>query len=189
MHRQRSCWLITHWGAQALGSSREWRQNPSSLNMEAGRLLAVTVIVVPLWFLLFPSAELLLLIIWIYLHWRIPWSVFQESHQLGTPMEGGGPRGEAPADNLDIAQASFEPPWQIHPSLNPTPHSHSLRGAISICSTLKYILECLAASSLICQRSCLRWSSPFPLPSTSSVTHWSRNLVIYRPTLFLRLML
>lgn len=28
---------------------------------------------------------------------------------------------EKPADNLDIAQASFELPWQIHPSLNPTP--------------------------------------------------------------------
>lgn len=93
--------------------------------------------------------------IWIYLHWRIPWSTFQESHQLGSPTMGGGPRGEAPADNLDIAQASFELPWQIHPSLNPNPTPSD---SISICSTLKNILQGLAATSLICWRSCHCWS-------------------------------
>lgn len=51
----------------------------------------------------------------------MPWIAFQETHQLGTPIEDGGRRWEAPADNLDIAQASFELPWQIQPSLNPAP--------------------------------------------------------------------
>lgn len=119
--------------------------------------------------------QLCFLTIWIYLHWRIPWSVFQESHQLGNPLVGGGPRGEAPEDNLDIAQASFELPWQI-----PVPTRCNFH--------LKNTLKCLAAGSLICRRSCLRWS-PIPLPRTSYVTHWSRNLVIYGPTLFIRLML
>ena len=83
---------------------------------------------------------------------------------LVPPVVGGGPRGEDPADNLEIARASFELPWQIHPSLNPKPHSRSLRDAISIL--------CFAASSLICLRSCLGSSSAISLPTTSSTEIW-----------------
>lgn len=106
------------------------------------------------------ALKLFFLLVKIFFHWRIPGVV------------GGGPQGEASADNLDITQASFELPWQIHSSLNPIA-APSPYDAISICSR-EFIG--LPASSLICWRSCLQWSSLFPLPSTSFVTH--RNVVI-----------
>lgn len=66
------------------------------------------------------------------------------------------------------------------PLVKSHPHPQPLCNAISICSTLKSILKCLAASSLIWRRSCLHCSSPIPLPTISSTTHWRRNLVIHK---------
>lgn len=61
-----------------------------------------------------------------------PIECISQAHQLGTLMMGGGPREEAPADDLDIAQASFELPGQILPLVKSQPHSQQFH---FICST------------------------------------------------------
>ena len=166
-----------HWGTPALRSSQGRQRNPSSLWMKTGLLSTIAVIaqlLMPLcgWFLPFVTAYRTAL-------FSFHMNIFTLDNYMECfpripsppPMLEGGHRGETPADNLDIAQASFELPWQIQ--VKSHPHSRPIFDAISICSSWENNMKCCAAISLIFWRSCLSWSSCSAHPTTLSTTYWS----------------
>lgn len=93
---------------------------------------------------------------------------FSRNPSTWYPPSGGAPREKAPADNWDIAQTSFELPWQICFSLNLGPIPCN---SIFICTLRKYI----SAAAFICYRSCHLWFF-----FDSALQHFSHHTLVQK---------